>query len=99
MRPSWVITAMLAVAAAGAAEAQPMAIPRVGVLFSYGPDIDVIVRHAATHVQKVLKGARPSDTPVEHPTKFELIINMKTARAYGVTVPPAIVARVDKTIE
>lgn len=73
--------------------------PQVGALFSYGPDIDVIVRHAATHVQKVLKGARPGDIPVEQPTKFELIVNMKTAKAYGVTVPPAISARADKTIE
>jgi putative ABC transport system substrate-binding protein len=73
--------------------------PQFGALFSYGPDLDFLVRQAATHVDRVLKGARPGEIPIEQPTKFELIINLKTAKAYGVAVPPAMLVRADKIIE
>jgi len=73
--------------------------PQVGALFSYGPDLDFIVRHSATYVDKVLRGARPGDIPVQQPTKFDLIVNVKTAKAYSVAVPPGILARADKIIE
>jgi len=72
---------------------------QLGALFSYGPDLDVIVRHSATYVDKVLKGARPAETPVQQPTKFDLIVNVKTAKTYGVTIPTGILARADKIIE
>ena len=77
----------------------PTWLMEVGALFSYGPNVAELFRRASVYADKILKGARPSDLPMEQPTTFELVINVSKAKSLGITIPQGVLARADRLVD
>ena len=71
----------------------------IGAVLNYGPNVPELFRRSASYVDKILKGAKPADLPMQQPTTFELTVNVKRAKELGLTVPPTVIARADRVIE